>query len=228
MPRIVKDPDERRSEFIATAQKLFYAKGYERTSVNDIINEMGVSKGAFYHYFDSKQAILEAVVAELIAQALAHFEAIVADDALNAIQKWMRAFQVINDWKIERKDELLAVARVMQADENVLLYHKMQMQRAQMMVPIFTSIITQGIEEGVFETAYVVEAAEIVTAVWQTMSATLNGIVLNLENYDHPEALARRKVAAWQIALERILCAAPGSLPLIDEQTLAAWFEDRV
>ncbi len=49
MARIVKAPDERRTEFIETAQALFYTKGYERTSVNDIIEAVGVSKGAFYY-----------------------------------------------------------------------------------------------------------------------------------------------------------------------------------
>ena len=37
MTRIVKAPDERRSELIACAQELFYSKGYEGTSVRDIV-----------------------------------------------------------------------------------------------------------------------------------------------------------------------------------------------
>jgi AcrR family transcriptional regulator len=226
MARIVKAPDERRSELIACAQKLFYSKGYESTSVRDIVDEVSVAKGTFYYYFDSKQAVLEAVVEELSAQRLALFEAIVADDALNAIQKWTQALQVIGDWKIERKDELLALVRVMQADENVLLLHKLRTQRAQMMVPILASIIEQGIEEGVFETAYAEEVAEILYVVAQTVSDGITDLLLIPDNYDYPEARARRKIAAGQTAIERILGAVPGSLPLADEQSLAAWFED--
>jgi AcrR family transcriptional regulator len=226
MTRIVKAPDERRSELIACAQKLFYSKGYESTSVRDIVDEVGVAKGTFYYYFDSKQAVLEALVADLVAQMLAQFEAILADETLNAVEKWAPAFQVIGDWKIERKDELLAVARVMRADENVPFIHKLRTQRTQMMVPILTNIISQGIEEGVFETIYVEETAEIVISLVQTLSAAFVDILSSPKNYDHPEALARRKVAAWQTAIEQVLGAAPGSLPIIDEQTLAAWFAD--
>ena len=226
MTRIAKAPDKRRSELIACAQKLFYSKGYESTSVRDIVDEVGVAKGTFYYYFDSKQAVLEALVAELLAQMLKHFEAIVADDGLNAIQKWGRAFQEIGDWKIGRKDELLALARVMQMDGNVLLLHKLWTQRVQMTVPILTSIIEQGIEERVFETAYAEEVAQILYVVAQTMSEGITDLLLNPDNYDHPEARARRKIAATQTAIERLLGAAPGSLPIIDEQTLAAWFED--
>ncbi len=226
MTRIVKAPDERRSELIATAQQLFYTKGYERTSVSDIVKAVGVAQGTFYYYFDSKQAILEALVAELTAQQHVLFEAIVADETLDAIQKWTRAVQVIGDWKIERKAELLALARVILKDENVLLRHKLLTQKVQMAAPILTEIIVQGIAEGVFETAHVEEAAEIVYAISEAFSDTLAGILLNPDGYDNPVALARRKYAAVQTAIERVLGATPGSLPLADEQTLAAWFKD--
>jgi len=226
MPRTVKTYDERYAEFLDVAQQLFFSQGYERTTVQEIIDTVGVAKGTFYHYFDSKQAILEALVAELSAQTLALFEAIVADETLDAIQKWARWVQVYGDWKIQRKAELLAIVRVMQADENVLLSHKLRKQTVQMAVPTLTRIISQGIEEGVFETAYVEEAAEIAYAVSRIVSDSIADILLNPDTYEHPEALARRKIAAGQAAIERVLGAAPGSLPLADEKALAAWFEN--
>ncbi len=226
MTRNVKAPDERRSELIATAQQLFYTKGYERTSVSDIAKAVGVAQGTFYYYFDSKQAILEALVAELTAQQRVLFQAIVADETLNAIKKWTRAVQVIGDWKIERKAELITLLRVMLKEENVLLQHKLRTQAVQMAASELAKIIAQGIEEGVFETAHVEEAAEIVYAISEAFSYTLAGILLNPDNYDHPAALARRKIAAVQTAIERVLGATPGSLPLADEQPRAAWFKD--
>jgi len=164
-------------------------------------------------------------VVTLTAQSLAVYEAIVADDALSAIQKWTRAVQVIGDWKIERKVELLALARVMQADENVLLRHKLATQAAQVTTPELAKIIAQGIAEGVFETDYPEETAEIVHAISTAFSGTITGILLNPDGYDDPEALVRRKIEALQTATERVLGAAPGSLPVIDKQTLCAWFE---
>ena len=44
MPRITKEPAERRQEIIDTAMRLFYEKGYERTSITDIAREMGVAQ----------------------------------------------------------------------------------------------------------------------------------------------------------------------------------------
>ena len=108
LARIAKSPDERRHELIACAQKLFYSKGYERTTVGDIVDELGVAKGTFYYYFDSKLAILEAMVDEMIGQSVALLHKIVADETLPVLEKWARAFQVVAAWKAERKAELLA------------------------------------------------------------------------------------------------------------------------
>ena len=225
MVRIVKAPDERRSELITCAHKLFYTKGYESTSVSDMVTEVGVAKGTFYHYFESKQAILEALVAELSEQGLKLYEAIAADKTLNAVQKWMQTAQVIGDWKIERKAELLALARVIQTDGNVLLRYKLWTRAMQVVAPELAKIIARGVEEGVFETAYAEETAEAIYAVSTAFSETITDILLNPDDYDDPEALARRRIAAVQTAIERVLGAAPGSLPIIDEQTLCAWFE---
>jgi AcrR family transcriptional regulator len=226
MPRTVKAPDERRSELIAAAQQLFYTKGYERTSVSDIVKAVGVAQGTFYYYFDSKQAILEAVVAELIAQTQAILQEIVADETLAAIPKWIQAFQVVNNWKIERKDEMIALLRLLHRDENVLLQYKMRMQATQVLSSELAKIAAQGVEEGVFETESIQDSVEIALAIMQSFGDTIYNTLLNPDRYDDPAALAWRKLASVQTAMERVLNAPPGSLPLIDEQTLAAWFED--
>jgi AcrR family transcriptional regulator len=226
MTRIVKAPDERRSELIATAQRLFYTKGYERTSVSDIVKAVGVAQGTFYYYFDSKTAALEAVVAELIAQGQAFLQEIVADETLTAIPKWTQAMQVIGDWKIECKEEMIETASLLVRDENALLRHRLRPQAAQMVSREFAKIIAQGVEEGVFATRFVQESAEIVYAIGKTLNETLVELLLNSDKYDNPTTLARRKLMATQTAIERVLGATPGSLPLVDEQTLAAWFED--
>ena len=226
MTRIAKAPDERRSELITTAQQLFYTKGYERTSVSDIVKAVGVAQGTFYYYFDSKTAVLEAVVAELIAQTQAILQEIVADETLAAIPKWIQAFQVANNWKIERKDEMIALLHLLHRDENVLLQYKMRMQATQVLSPELAKIAAQGVKEGVFETESIQDSVEIALAITQPFSDTIYSTVLNPDKYDDPATLAGRKLASVQTAIERVLNAPPGSLPLIDEQILAAWFED--
>ncbi|TIL28812.1 MAG: helix-turn-helix transcriptional regulator, partial [Mesorhizobium sp.] len=49
MPRVIKPPEIRSAELLDCAQRLFFERGYDNTTVNDIIREAGLSKGAFYH-----------------------------------------------------------------------------------------------------------------------------------------------------------------------------------
>ena len=54
----MKKGDLRRGQILDTAEKLFFERGYDRTSVQDILNVLNISKGGFYHYFDAKETVL--------------------------------------------------------------------------------------------------------------------------------------------------------------------------
>ena len=64
--RIIKEHSERKAEIIATAESLFLAKGYANSTINDILVALNIAKGTFYHYFASKEALLDAVIARYI------------------------------------------------------------------------------------------------------------------------------------------------------------------
>jgi AcrR family transcriptional regulator len=224
MTRIVKTHNERRSEIIATAQQLFFTKGYESTSVNDIVKAVGVAKGTFYHYFDSKTAVLEAIVAQMAEQAVANLQTIISDDSLTAISKWQKVVQHSNGWKLERKAEVIAVNRLMDMDENILLRHKIRTETLKGMAHEMAKIISQGVDEGVFDVEYILETAEIMMVNISTLGETMNELIFNHEKYDDPTTLALQKNAAVQTAVERLLGAPTRSMPIIDNETLIAWF----
>ncbi len=75
------------------------------------------------------------------------------------------------------------------------------------------------------ETAHVEQTAEVIHAVTNAFSDSMTDILLNPDDDDDPGGLAQRRIEAMQTALERVLGAAPGWLPIIDERQLAAWFE---
>ena len=226
MTRIVKAPDERRSELVTTAQKLFFAKGYENTSVSDIVNTVGVAQGTFYYYFDSKPSILEAVVQDLAAQTMAIVQPIISDQNLNAIAKWNQITQIIGNWKIKQKDDLLAMSRIMRMEENIRLRHKLRAEMTKLVAVELAPIVVQGVEEGVFNTEHPLETTEHALAVMSTASNAMLDILFNQEQYEIPTNLAWNKVSAAQADVERILGAPSGSLLLVERETLAAWFED--
>ncbi|MCP4427389.1 MAG: TetR/AcrR family transcriptional regulator [Chloroflexi bacterium] len=218
-----KNP-ERRQELMTAAQQLFFTKGYENTSINDIIQAIGVSKGAFYHHFDSKTAVLEAIVSQMADQAIDNLQTIIADETLAAIPKWQKVVQLSNDWKIERKAALIKANRLMM-DENILLRHKIRTKTIKVIAVEMSKIIRQGVEEGVFNVEHTWDTAVILMAVIDSLNETMKELLLNLDQYDEPASIALQRNAAMQTAVERLLGAPTGSMPIIDDETLIAWFD---
>src|SRR5205807_7328682 len=99
----------RRDAFLDVAQRLVQAKGYEAMSIQDVLDELDASKGAFYHYFDSKQALLEAVVDRFADGALATLAPVLEDADMPALRKLEGIFAGIASWKAERKEFVLAI-----------------------------------------------------------------------------------------------------------------------
>lgn len=76
MPRITKEPEERRQEILETAIRLFYENGYEKTSIADIAKEMNVAQGLCYRYFPSKETLFDTAIdqyAETLVNQMAGF-----------------------------------------------------------------------------------------------------------------------------------------------------------
>ena len=126
MPRVLIEEDyaARRNEIVDVARKLVYTKGYEQMSIQDILDEMKISKGAFYHYFKSKPALLEALIDRLADEAEAKFIPLLNDPTRPALEKLCRYFGSAVQWKATQKDFILALLRIWYSDENALTRQK--------------------------------------------------------------------------------------------------------
>src|SRR5260221_11535332 len=89
----------RRDAFLDVAQRFVQTKGFEAMSIQDVLDELDASKGAFYHYFDSKQMLLEAVVERFADAGLATIGPVPAEADLPAIGKLERIFSGISRFK---------------------------------------------------------------------------------------------------------------------------------
>lgn len=76
--RIVKEYEERRKEILETAERLFLTKGYTKTTVNDILKEIGIAKGTFYHYFKSKEEVMDEIIMRIIKEDVTKAKRIVS------------------------------------------------------------------------------------------------------------------------------------------------------
>lgn len=214
----------RRDAFVDAAQRLIQAKGYEQMSIQDVLDELDASRGAFYHYFDSKVALLDAVVERMVDAATATLEPVAADPDLPALRKLEGVFTGIASWKMERKELMLAVVRVWLSDENAIVRERFRRHAAVRLTPLLVRILRQGKAEGVFS----VSSAEHAASVLVSLVLGANEMATQLFVARQAGAISfedvERTLAAYAEGFERILGLTAGSWPTVDAATLRFWF----
>ncbi len=199
--RTVKPPEERRQEIIATATRLFLAEGYDDTSMNDVMKALDVAKGTIYHYFSSKDELLEAVVDKLASDYAEHREELVKNTQGNALEKIRVLFSRTESAHDQEKYTHL------HKTGNVKLHTWLLGALVEKLAPLFGTLIRQGCQEGLFHTSHPHEVAELLLAGIQALTD---------ERFYHWEkdAISRRKQAFPQI-IESMVRAEPGSLDFL-------------
>ncbi|MFC1620235.1 TetR/AcrR family transcriptional regulator [Candidatus Neomarinimicrobiota bacterium] len=225
MPRISKDYDIRRQEFLDAAQELFYSHGYEQTSVNMILEKVGVSKGTFYHYFESKADLLSALADRISMRNLEYLQPIVDDQQLTSIEKLNQYFNRSQGLKTTNREILKVWLRVMYKDENVLLRHKVQARGMELIAPQLCKIITQGVQERVFDVKHPIQVAQMILMLASSLGDVTAGLIMDLD--DHPENVTAFEpyLDQFENAIERILGAPRNSIMLADRARLKELFK---
>jgi AcrR family transcriptional regulator len=227
MPRTVDETAHalRRDEFLDVAQQLLETKGYEQMSIQDVLGELDASKGAFYHYFASKQALLEAVVERLADRTAAVLAPIADDPDPPALDKLGRFFAALAGWKVQRRELLVALLRVWHSDDNAILRQKLRPSIADRIAPLLARIIHQGVSEGVLAAAHPDQFGRVVVSLVQDLNDRLADLFIAYERGNGDFRQVEQTVSAYTDALERILGAPTGSVVLVETATLRPWFE---
>jgi AcrR family transcriptional regulator len=214
----------RKDAFLDVAQRLVQTKGYEKMSIQEVLDDLDASKGAFYHYFDSKQALLEAVVERFADGAIDTLEPVLKDQEMPALRKLERIFSGIASWKAERKDFVLAIIEVWNSDGNAIVREKLRRLTVRRLVPLLSPVIRQGIDEGVFAAHSPDETAMVLVSLMLGFQQQANDLFIARHAGTIAFDEVERSFAANTEAFERILGTPKGSLTLIDESTLRFWF----
>ncbi len=215
----------RRDSFVEAAQRLIQTRGYEQLSIQDVLNETGASKGAFYHYFDSKQALLEAVIDRIVDQALMAVKPVVEDPDMPADEKFKSIFTTLAGWKNARKDLMLAVLEVWLSDDNSVTRERFRSVIADRLTPMLAAIARQGKADGSFDIESPDSTALVLISLIQGASETASRLFFDHQasqiSFDEAMAFFR----AYENAFERVLGVPPLSLPMADESVMHEWFD---
>lgn len=198
MTRTVKKPHERRADIVAMARRLFESRSYDEITMNDVVTALGVAKGTVYHYFRSKQELLEAVVTDIVGQAT---------------EQMRHVLQMDGGGAVERLAALIATGRIAGEHEQILghlhrggnagMHVRLLAAAIEQQAPLYAEVLRLGTAEGVFQVDLPLETAEFLLGAAQFL--TDEGIAPW-----PPESVARR-AAALPTLVERLLGAAPGT-----------------
>ena len=214
----------RREAFVDTAQHLIQTKGYEQMTVQDVLDELAASRGAFYHYFDSKLALLEAVVERTVTQAMDAIGPVVADPHLSAVEKLSQLFSGIASWKTQRKELMLALLQVWYSDDNALVRDKVRQGTTTNIGPLLAAIVQQGKAEGVFSVRSPEDTARVIVCLLQGAQDLAGELFFARQAGSITFESVEGRLDAHEEALERVLGVPPGTLQLVAEPILREWF----
>lgn len=198
--RVVKKAEERKNEILDAAEKLFGTKGFDSTSTNDILNEIGIARGTLYYYFKSKEEILDAMIGRMMSRLIEKAKLVVAQKNVPVLQRLTMMMLSLNVSDGSFGHELL---KQMHKPQNALMHQKMEKSLLSCFNSIITELIKEGITQGICRTDYPEEVAEMTFLYAATV---FDGLM------EHSEQEKQRKIAAFIYNLERLLNVEQGSM----------------
>ena len=196
--RRMKEPEVRKAELLDAAQKLFTEKGYAKTTVTDILNVYGLSKGVFYYYFKSKEEVMDAIIERIIDAEVANAKKIANISEMTMPQKLCAVLlgQGLSEENVKNKE---AATEQFHQVENAEMHQKSIAQSIKRLAPIITEIISQ---EKDISTEYLNETVELFIAAGQ--------FIFDKSLFSWSEDELKRRVIALIGMIEKTLAVQAG------------------
>jgi len=175
---------ERKQQIYQAALACFNRKGYYQTTMDDIVAESGLSKGALYWYFDSKKALFISLLSDFMTPMGQEWEAIVEDPAMTATQKLKKMlayFRAQFDEMVEFFGLVIEAWAQTHFDDDVQrlthdLYKSYQV--------FLERIIEDGIAQGEFRQADVASTSAVILTLFDGLTLAVGARMLDQEADD--------------------------------------------
>ena len=211
--------DLKKQEILQTAEDLFCKKGYEETSVQDILDILHTSKGSFYHHFESKEYLLEAMC-DRRAMLIAHQ----AEEEERAFVKPIARLNSLLSGVFPLKDERLSFLMMILPVFSTRQGHSLRTRYCEALLSSFHEPVTRTLTECLADDSVNVYDPEITADIcintmnhlWCDLCDTI--IRATTAGEDTPDLA--RIIHQYRIITERILSAPYGSMDLVSIQDL--------
>lgn len=159
-----KDFDIKRNAILDCAEQLFTIRGYEVTTVNAILKEVGIAKGTFYYYFESKEEVMDAVIMRIIDTELEHAKEVLNNKLLTPIEKLITSLFR----KPESEEKKVIIEQLYEAN-NALMKQRALQRTLEVLCPIYAEMIMEGNRKQDFSSANPLEDIQFLVAGVQTI-----------------------------------------------------------
>ena len=205
---------ERRDQIIEGAERLFYEKGYEQTSVQDVLDALSLSKGGFYHYFQSKIELLEAVCRRQSVRDAEEMTAAVAQKE-GAVAKLNTLLQYCGLLRRDRMDFALLVLRVGYLGGSLQLRACLREGLMEAALPMMREIILEGMAENVFFTRFPDDIGELILQLFANITDELAMLIASGAPENQMGDMLTR-LETYRCSVETLLGAPFGTITLCD------------
>lgn len=194
--------EERKKELAKELWDIFIRYGYENTTLSLIIRELNISKGAFYHYFPTKEACADTAV-DLFASNCAEKIEKKVELKLPAIEKLKQLFIYSACLSAENEKGYENI----NSPTNAVFHQKLMATLVKKLAPSYALVIEQGVEEGVFKVKYALETAEMIL--------TLSNFFFDADLFHWQPEEMKNKLMAFKEVLTLVLQAKPDTFDFL-------------
>ena len=155
--------ERRKKELLKIAYRMFIEKGYDNTSIDEIIAEAGIAKGTYYYHFPSKEATLEAVIDMMLNEELERAK-MAAAAPISIPQKIVAVIM-----SMRPSQEESGIAQTLERSENIVMHEKINRRLIDETSPILSDIVREGIEQGIFSCTNIEERVKMMLFMCQRL-----------------------------------------------------------
>ncbi len=191
----MKKGQRTKQALLRIAYSLFISRGYENTSVDDIIEEAGIAKGTYYYHFESKEQTLEEVIGMMIDQEAEAARQVLSSGA-PVPQKIVGIIA-----SLRPRQEEQPIEGALMRPENALMHAKIKRRLVETVVPLLSEVVEEGIAQGIFSCDNIPERVRML-------------LVISSEIFDEGQ-FTQRDVEVFIDITEKLLGAQPGTMDFV-------------
>ncbi len=190
-----------KNKIIKVSKQMFMTEGYDNTSMQAIIDKVGIAKGTLYHHFSNKKEIMDYVLNETMETMVLKAKNIANNEDFDIIT---RIIMILTKLSLDEEDQYLL--EHIHKPENIKLNYYQNKLMVEKMAPILGDLIQAGVDQKIFNAEYPYGVAELII-IYITEAFDYN---LNLS-----EEAAAEKSLVFIINLERLLGVKAGTFEKI-------------